>query len=84
MESSEQDSQRRALLVCLIDEISSNKIASSRVQNGNEQDENIRDAETMSIHYSAIANGSAAVKAMIADGLLRKTILRRENEPGDD
>jgi hypothetical protein len=44
MESSEQDSQRRALLVCLIDEISSNKIASSRVQNGNEQDENIRDA----------------------------------------
>ncbi|XWJ92687.1 hypothetical protein ACRARH_11155 [Phytobacter ursingii] len=44
MESNEQDSQRRALLVCLIDEISSNKIASSRVQNGNEQDENIRDA----------------------------------------
>jgi hypothetical protein len=44
MESREQDSQRRAVLVRLIDEISSNKIASSRVQNGNEQDENIRDA----------------------------------------
>ena len=44
MESSEQDNQRRALLVRLIDEISSNKIASSRVQNGDEQDENTRDA----------------------------------------